>query len=163
MNYSSDNGRQLVPDIKPRSKGSETRVQQGERADHDAFVAAVGRLVRQSRAKRGMTRRQLAQGSGASERYLAQIESGQGNPSVIILKSIAAALDVPIIALLPRSPGRTPALDRIIDRIVDLLGRMPTAELPGIAELIETRAAGDPATERAGRIALPALRGGRQV
>ena len=44
--------------------------------------AEVGRLVRLARAKRGMTRRQLAQGSGASERYLAQIESGQGNPSV---------------------------------------------------------------------------------
>ncbi len=56
-----------------------------------------------SRAKRGMTRRQLAEESGASERYLAQIESGQGNPSVIILKSIAEALDIPIIELLPRS------------------------------------------------------------
>jgi XRE family aerobic/anaerobic benzoate catabolism transcriptional regulator len=129
------------------------------RADIDAFVAEIGALVRRGRAKHGMTRRQLAAESGASERYLAQIESGQGNPSVIILKSIAAALDVPIIALLPRSPGRTPALDRIIDRIVDRLGRMPTAELPGIAELIETRAAGDPATERAGRIALTGLRG----
>ena len=48
----------------------------------DAFAAAIGALVRSARAKRGMTRRQLAEQSGASERYLAQIESGQGNPSV---------------------------------------------------------------------------------
>jgi XRE family aerobic/anaerobic benzoate catabolism transcriptional regulator len=127
----------------------------GARQDIDDFVAEIGALLRRGRAKHGMTRRQLAAESGASERYLAQIESGQGNPSVIILKSIAAALDVPIVALLPRSLGRTAALDRIID----LLGRMPTAELPGIAELIETRTAGDQASERAGRIALTGLRG----
>ncbi|MEA3059342.1 MAG: family transcriptional regulator, aerobic/anaerobic benzoate catabolism transcriptional, partial [Sphingomonadales bacterium] len=71
-----------MPEIKPGAKGSEKRPPPEERTDHDAFVAAVGGLVRQSRAKLGMTRRQLAQGSGASERYLAQIESGQGNPSV---------------------------------------------------------------------------------
>jgi XRE family transcriptional regulator, aerobic/anaerobic benzoate catabolism transcriptional regulator len=155
MNYSSDNGRLLVPDIKPRAKGSETRAPQGERADHDAFVAAVGRLVRQSRAKLGMTRRQLAQGSGASERYLAQIESGQGNPSVIILRSIAQALDVPIIELLPRSNGRTAAMSHILD----VLARMPPTDLPAIAELIERRAARDVASDRARRIALVGLRG----
>ena len=144
-----------MPDIKPRSKGGETRATQGERADHDAFVAAVGRLVRQSRAKFGMTRRQLAQGSGASERYLAQIESGQGNPSVIILRSIAQALDVPIIELLPRSNGRAAAMSHILD----LIARMPPAELPAVAELIESRAARDLASDRARRIALVGLRG----
>ena len=45
-----------------------------------AFLAAIGREVRRQRAKRGMTRRQLAQASQTSERYLAQIESGAGNP-----------------------------------------------------------------------------------
>ena len=102
-----------------------------------------------------MTRRQLAQGSGASERYLAQIESGQGNPSVIILKSIAEALDVPIIDLLPRANGRTAAMTHILD----LLGRMPLAELPAIAELIESRASADAASDRGRRIALVGLRG----
>src|ERR1700687_3745561 len=151
MNYSSDNG-QVVPDIKPRAKGGETRAPD---ADHDAFVAAVGRLIRQSRAKLGMTRRQLAQGSGASERYLAQIESGQGDPSVIVLRSIAQALDVPIIELLPRSNGRSAAMSHILD----LLARMPPAELPAVTELIESRAARDLASDRARRIALVGLRG----
>ena len=85
-----------------------------ERADSDAFVAAIGRLVRLSRAKHGVTRRQLAQDSGTSERYLAQIESGEGNPSVIVLRSIAEALDVPIIELLPRSNGGTAAMTVIV-------------------------------------------------
>jgi XRE family transcriptional regulator, aerobic/anaerobic benzoate catabolism transcriptional regulator len=125
------------------------------RADEDAFVAAVGRLVRLARAKRGMTRRQLAQASGASERYLAQIEGGQGNPSVIILKSVADALDLPIIDLLPRPDGRSAALTHILD----LLGRMPLDELPAIASLIERHAALEAAGNRGRRIALVGLRG----
>jgi XRE family aerobic/anaerobic benzoate catabolism transcriptional regulator len=112
-------------------------------------------LVRLARAKRGMTRRQLAQGSGASERYLAQIESGQGNPTVIILKSIAEALDVPIIELLPRANGRTAAMTHILD----VLGRMPPSEIPAIAALIESRATQDAASDRGRRIALVGLRG----
>jgi XRE family transcriptional regulator, aerobic/anaerobic benzoate catabolism transcriptional regulator len=124
-------------------------------ADQDAFVAALGHLVRLARAKRGMTRRQLAQASGASERYLAQIESGQGNPSVIILKSIAQALDVPIIELLPRANGRSAAMTHILD----LIARVPLAELPALAELIESRASANVASDRARRIALVGLRG----
>ena len=127
--------------------------------DVDAFAGAIGRLVRLARAKRGMTRRQLAQESGASERYLAQIEGGQGNPSVIILRSIAQALDVPIIELIPRPNGRSAAMTHILD----LLGRLPLDELPAIAALIESRAkdenATDAASNRARRIALVGLRG----
>jgi XRE family transcriptional regulator, aerobic/anaerobic benzoate catabolism transcriptional regulator len=137
--------------------GSKTRPTQRERAVDagrlDRFAAAVGALVRRSRARRGMTRRQLAEQSGASERYLAQIEGGQGNPSVIMLKSIAEALDVPIIELLPRSNGRSEALNRILD----FLSRVPPSELPAIAEMVEGRA--DAGADRARRVALVGLRG----
>jgi XRE family aerobic/anaerobic benzoate catabolism transcriptional regulator len=124
-------------------------------ADADHFAAELGRSLRLARAKRGMTRRQLAQESGTSERYLAQIESGQGNPSISILKAVAQALDVPIVELLPRGHGR----DAAFDRILELLGRMPSTELPAIAALIERRSARDPAPDRAHRIALTGLRG----
>src|SRR3954465_6956843 len=154
MNYSADEG-PTVADIKPKLKGGESGPAEGERADHAVFVAAIGRLVRLSRAKRGMTRRQLAQESGASERYLAQIESGQGNPSVLILKSIAQALDVPIIELLPRANGRPAAMTHVLD----VLARTPVAELPALAELIESHAARHVAADRARRIALVGLRG----
>src|SRR6266403_843687 len=120
------------------------------RDDYRAFAAAIGRPLRLSRAKRGMTRRQLAQASGASERYLAQIEGGQGNPSVVILASIARALDVPVIELIPRSNGRTAAMAQILD----VLGRVPLAELPELAELLERRAGQDAAADRGRRIAL---------
>ena len=121
---------------------------------NDAYAVALGQLVRLGRAKRGMTRRQLAQASGASERYLAQIESGQGNPSVMILKAIADALDVPIVELLPRD-GRAAALNRV----VDLLVRLPADDLATMADLIEGRAERSRAADRARRIALVGLRG----
>jgi XRE family aerobic/anaerobic benzoate catabolism transcriptional regulator len=144
-----------VPGTRAKSTGGERAPDAGRLDQQQAFAAAIGRLVRLARAKRGMTRRQLAQESRASERYLAQIESGQGNPSVIILKSIADALDVPIIELVPRTNGRTAAMTQILD----LLGRMPLSELPAVAELIERRAAQDAATDRGRRIALIGLRG----
>jgi XRE family aerobic/anaerobic benzoate catabolism transcriptional regulator len=144
-----------VPATKAKVTEKRAAAAAPQRDDHRAFVAAVGRLVRLSRAKRGMTRRQLAQASGASERYLAQIEGGQGNPSVIILASIARALDVPIIELLPRSNGRTAAMAHILD----VLGRVPVAELPALTELIERRAGQDAAVDRGRRIALIGLRG----
>lgn len=140
---------------KARSKRGEARRPEAERPEHDAFVTAIGRLVRLSRAKRGVTRRQLAQESGASERYLAQIEGGQGNPSVLILKSIAQALDVPIIDLLPRANGRPAAMTHVLD----VLARTPAAELPALAELIESHAARHVAADRGRRIALVGLRG----
>jgi XRE family aerobic/anaerobic benzoate catabolism transcriptional regulator len=126
-----------------------------EPAGADAFAAAIGGLVRSARAKRGITRRQLAEQSGASERYLAQIESGQGNPSVTILNGIADALDVPVAELLPRTGARSEALNRILD----LLASVPPAELTAIADLIEGRTTADLAADRAQRIALVGLRG----
>jgi XRE family aerobic/anaerobic benzoate catabolism transcriptional regulator len=121
----------------------------------DDVAAAVGRLVRLARAKRGMTRRQLARDADISERYLAQIEGGLGNPSVIILKSLAEALDIPLIELLPRTGGRSAALNRIFD----LLLRVPPSDLPPLAELIESRVAQARSADRAQRVALIGLRG----
>ena len=120
-----------------------------------AFAAEVGRHVRLGRAKRGMTRRQLAQDSGTSERYLAQIEGGAGNPSVIVLRSIAQALDVPVTELFPRADARHEAFGSILD----LLTRVPVNELPVLVETIKTRLAQANGNERATRIALVGLRG----
>ena len=120
-----------------------------------SFVAEIGRLVRLGRAKRGITRRQLAADSGLSERYLAQIEGGQGNPSAIVLNTLARAIDVPIIDLLPRMAARSTALSRILD----LLTKVPASELPSVATLIEERVAAASSSDRGRRIALVGLRG----
>jgi len=53
-----------------------------------AFLQLLGERVRKARAQRGMSRKILAQASSVSERYLAQLESGQGNVSVLLLRQI---------------------------------------------------------------------------
>ena len=120
-----------------------------------AFLAGIGREVRRNRAKRGMTRRQLAEASATSERYLAQIESGAGNPSASVLRAIAQALDLPAAALLPETGPRTAALAGIID----LLAQLPEGELPALAKDVAARVARAGSSDRARRIALVGLRG----
>lgn len=117
------------------------------------FSAEIGRMVRLGRAKRGISRRKLAGDSGISERYLAQIEAGQGNPSVNVLKSIADAIAVPMFELLPRNGWGHPSLDRVFD----LLTRVPPDDLPAIAAAMEERLGS--AADRAQRISLVGLRG----
>src|SRR6266536_4567353 len=98
MNYNACQRTIVVPVIRAKVPDKRSAAAP-QRDDQRALVAAIGRLVRLSRAKRGMTRRQLAQASGASERYLAQIEGGQGNPSVSSLKSTAHSLDATIFQI----------------------------------------------------------------
>jgi XRE family transcriptional regulator, aerobic/anaerobic benzoate catabolism transcriptional regulator len=128
---------------------------QSETAVTAAFLAEIGRAVRRNRAKRGMTRRQLAQASLTSERYLAQIESGTGNPSVCVLRAIAQALDLPPSALLPEASAHTAALGGVLD----LVAQVPEQELPALGKEIEARLARTAGADRAQRIALIGLRG----
>lgn len=118
------------------------------------FVAEVGRLVRRGRARRGITRRQLAAESGISVRYLAQIEGGYGNPSLIVLKAIADALEAPITAFIPHDDRH-----ERINRIVDLVNRLSPAEWPSLEQSIEARVVEGAQSERAQRIGLVGLRG----
>jgi XRE family aerobic/anaerobic benzoate catabolism transcriptional regulator len=103
-----------------------------------------------------MTRRQLAQASSTSERYLAQIESGAGNPSASVLRAIAQALDLPAAALLPDIGGGSSAA---LGGIIDLVAQVPQAEWPALAKMIEARAVLSGGADRAQRIALVGLRG----
>ena len=64
----------------------------GKTADETAFLAQLGLRVRRARARAGFTRRRLAERSGVSERYLAQLESGEGNVSILLIHRVAAAL-----------------------------------------------------------------------
>jgi XRE family aerobic/anaerobic benzoate catabolism transcriptional regulator len=140
---------------KPTTKPREKPALPSDTPSDATFLAAIGSEVRKNRAKRGMTRRQLAQASQTSERYLAQIESGVGNPSVSVLRAIAQALDLPCAALLPEAGARTAALGAILD----LLAQVPEGELPALAKEIETRVAQPGRADRARRIALVGLRG----
>lgn len=65
-----------------------------------AFLSALGQRVRLLRARRGMTRRVLADRSGVSERYISAVEAGTGNGSILLLRALAVALYVDIGTLL---------------------------------------------------------------
>jgi XRE family aerobic/anaerobic benzoate catabolism transcriptional regulator len=56
------------------------------------FLAKLGERLRAMRALRDMSRRELARLSGVSERYIAQIEAGRGNVSIVLLLRIAQAV-----------------------------------------------------------------------
>src|SRR5919199_6571528 len=60
--------------------------------EHQVLLSAVGTTVRRLRDERAMTRRDLAVQSGVSERFLADLEAGQGNISVARLQDVARAL-----------------------------------------------------------------------
>jgi len=90
-------------------------VPKSPRPDNAALLRDIGARLRTERAKRGMTRRALAAQSQTSERYLAQIETGSGNPSMLVLDAIARALDVEAIDLMP-APRRSISAARVPHR-----------------------------------------------
>ncbi len=57
------------------------------------LMSRVGDRVRKAREQKGISRRVLSEISGVSPRYLAQLESGNGNISIGLLKRVAVALD----------------------------------------------------------------------
>ena len=62
----------------------------------DAYLARLGERVRAWRTEHAMSRKSLALASGVSERYLAQLEAGQGNISVLLLRKLARAMGVAV-------------------------------------------------------------------
>ena len=68
--------------------------------ERDPFLIALGDQVRTLRARKGLTRRDLALASDVSERHLASLEGGVGNASVLILRQVASALDSQLAELL---------------------------------------------------------------
>jgi len=56
------------------------------------LLIAFGERLRTLRARRGLTRKAVAQAADVSERYLANLEHGTGNASFLILVQIARAL-----------------------------------------------------------------------
>lgn len=65
-----------------------------------SFLQSVGAAVRSQRERKGLTRRELASASGVSERFLAQLEIGDGNISLRRFAEVAHALGTTPAALL---------------------------------------------------------------
>src|SRR3954468_10121445 len=73
-----------------------------EKPDSEAgFLEQLGQRVRTMRALRGMSRKVLADVSGISERYIAQLESGKGNVSIVLLRRVSNAMGAQLEDLIP--------------------------------------------------------------
>jgi len=124
-------------------------------ASDPEYLKLVGERVRQARARRGMTRKVLARDSGVSERYLAQLESGLGNVSILLLRQIARALDMPSEVLVRGDPE----LPVDLVHATEFLRRLSSAELADARRLLVQHFGGVDLEARRARIALIGLRG----
>ena len=123
------------------------------RAENTPLLREIGYVVRNERAKRGMTRKMLAKQAGISERFIAQIELGVGNPSVLSLDAIARALTLDLFDLLPAVN-----FDEARRRAFVHLRQLPVAEVKDFLNAFAHAKAPLPSS-RGKRIALVGLRG----
>ena len=130
------------------------KVQSAPRPETE-FLKMLGGRVRQERSRRAMTRRELAKHAAVSERFLAQLETGHGNISIIRLRRIAHALGLGVERLAQEKNGDVP---EIVGTIALLEKLKPEERRRAQALLLEKFGAGSE-RERRGRIALVGLRG----
>jgi XRE family aerobic/anaerobic benzoate catabolism transcriptional regulator len=125
----------------------------GER-QHAEFLRVLGQRVRTCRVGRNLSRKELARDSGVSERYLAELESGRGNISILLLRQVSVALGLPMADLLSETEQQPVELALI----QEFLQRLPKTRLARVRARLLREFGGDP-QGRGGRIALLGLRG----
>lgn len=121
-------------------------------AEVDALIRLVGTRVRAARGDLGLSRRELSERSGVSPRYLAQLEGGEGNISIGLLKRIAVALDVTVDALV--SEGHDTSVGEL--EIAALYARADERTRTRVRQFLDPERQ---RRERAERICLIGLRG----
>ena len=151
MKLISHNGTRTVHD--PKSAPS---MQEQPQASDSEYLRRLGEAIRAARARRGMTRKMLAGHSGVSERFLAQLEGGTGNASILVLRQISRALDLSLERMLPDVHGSSVEMESAME----LLRKLEVAELLEARELLRERfgSKGDE-HDRRQRVALIGLRG----
>jgi XRE family transcriptional regulator, aerobic/anaerobic benzoate catabolism transcriptional regulator len=120
----------------------------------EIFLSGVATSLRAARARAGMTRKQLSHDSDVSERLLAQLEMGEGNITIVLLRRITDALNISLTDLF--MDAREPHPERKL--IQNLLERLPVQRLQEVAQKL-TREFGDDVKRRWNRLALIGLRG----
>src|ERR1700728_177506 len=99
------------------------------------YLKRLGDRIRSGRAQRGMSRRTLAKDSGISERFLAELENGSGNPSVLVLRQLADAVSLPLVELVGDTDPRP--VDYTL--IVQTLDRLTSDELIEVRRTLAQR------------------------
>ena len=133
----------------------ENKKDSSRRREDSAFLETLGDRVRTARGRRGLSRKLLAEYAGVSERYLAQLEAGQGNISIILLRNIAAALDLALEDLVCDDE----ATNADIGVILHMLRRATPEERRLAKNALTMRTRPSNGRERVERVALIGLRG----
>jgi XRE family aerobic/anaerobic benzoate catabolism transcriptional regulator len=118
------------------------------------FLEQLGQRVRTMRALHGMSRKVLAKVSGISERYIAQLESGKGNVSIVLLRRVSNAMGAHLEDLIPATE---PAPDWPVLR--DLLRKATPNQIAQAKEVLSGNGASAQRRMAFAGIALIGLRG----
>jgi XRE family transcriptional regulator, aerobic/anaerobic benzoate catabolism transcriptional regulator len=92
---------------------------QAHQEHRDPFLMVMGDRVRMMRARCGLTRRGLANQAGVSERYLARLENGAGNASMLLLRQLTKPLNCTLENILGDKTTLSPEWSRIRDLLSD--------------------------------------------
>jgi XRE family transcriptional regulator, aerobic/anaerobic benzoate catabolism transcriptional regulator len=118
------------------------------------FLELLGQRVRTLRSLHGMSRKVLAKVSGISERYIAQLESGKGNVSIVLLRRVSNAIGTPLEDLIPIND---PAPDWQVIR--DLLRKASPGQIAQAKEILSSSSTSTQRRPAFAGIALIGLRG----
>jgi len=121
--------------------------------DDAEFLSYLGKRVREIRERRGMARKVLAREGDVSERYLAQLEAGEGNISIVLLRRVAVALGVSLVDLL--NEDKYAVEHHLIRRFLE---RLPEHRLKETVSHLMRELGAQDATRKK-RVALIGLRG----
>src|ERR1700692_2854893 len=108
-----------------------TRIMTQASDPETGFLEQLGQRVRNMRALRGMSRKVLAKVSGISERYIAQLESGKGNVSIVLLRRVSNAMGAHLEDLIPATE---PAPDWAVIR--DLLRKASPSQIARAKDIL---------------------------
>lgn len=148
--YSARHAGQCIQPMKIDSPeaGEVTEIQD----DEEEYLRRLGERIHGLRVRRGMTRKILSRDSSVSLRYLAQLEAGEGNISIIRLRQIARAMDIPLEELVHTGPEQAPELTLLMQYLSRLSPARLTEARALLVSTFESRG-------RRGRVALVGLRG----
>jgi XRE family transcriptional regulator, aerobic/anaerobic benzoate catabolism transcriptional regulator len=118
------------------------------------FLEQLGQRVRTLRSLHGMSRKVLAKVSGISERYIAQLESGKGNVSIVLLRRVSNAIGTPLEDLIPTND---PAPDWQVIR--DLLRKASPGQIAQAKDMLSSTGTSAQRRSSFAGIALIGLRG----
>lgn len=116
------------------------------------LLEAVGTRALKLRKQRRLSRRELSQRSDISMRYLAQLESGEGNISLALLGKLACALEVPLLAFLTDDWKDD-------QQLADFLAAFERADVSRRRQAIEFLKCAPDSSQKEQRVCLLGLRG----